>query len=300
MATRTGIGGERELAFISDADALREEIIADLGAEDFLLRDAERAVQQTFNPGEDYTANYQRALETLTRWRRAQVPVKIGTPIRKVQQSKVGALQRATAPSIVSDPRGKAGAPAPRRNAEEQVHISSISQRPGTTVAPAAEDAADRAHIPTPPSPLPAARSSSAVKPQPQKPERSAKPMATLTPEERANRKPCPGCGKPLRKDNTKGACGKCLKAGVVPTAAAKLGRPRKNASKSADAPPQQTNGHKLPPVAIASNGKIAANGAYKVPCMVSEWAMDRIWTRLTPDEKAQLLFPQEAEPAHA
>lgn len=80
----------------------------------------------------------------------------------------------------------------------------------------------------------------------------------------------------------------------------------RVSLSKSAD----------LPPVAIANNGnghsafnagKIASDGAYLVPCQVSEWAMDRIWLRLTPEEKAELLFrPPEApqkeqqEPSHA
>lgn len=69
-----------------------------------------------------------------------------------------------------------------------------------------------------------------------------------------------------------------------------------------------------LPPVAITNNGngngnghgKIASDGAYLVPCQVSEWAMDRIWLKLMPEEKAELLFrPPEApqkeqqEPAH-
>lgn len=292
MAAGTDIGGDRELAFISDADALREEIIADLGAEGFLLRDAERAVQQTFNPGEDYTANYQRALQTLMSWRRAQVPVKVEHPIRKVRQSKVGALQRATAPLIVSDPRGKAGAPAPRRNAEEQVHIST-SQRPDSSVAPAAEDAADRAHIPTRPSPSPATRSSSAVNLKPSKPERSAKTMRSETALRNAEgQRVCScGCGTPLRSRHPY-IKGHNITPGAPP---AKRGRPR-NSTKSGDAPPQQTNGHKLPPVAIASNG----NGHdRRIMCSVSETSMDRIWVRLTPEEKAQLLFPQ-TEPADA
>lgn len=71
--------------------------------------------------------------------------------------------------------------------------------------------------------------------------------------------------------------------------------------SRSDKTPPQQTNGQApikvhLPPVALASPA--ACN--VKVTCSVSELAMDRIWTRLSPEEKAQLLFPTETEPAHA
>jgi hypothetical protein len=72
---------------------------------------------------------------------------------------------------------------------------------------------------------------------------------------------------------------------------------------------------HATAPVGIANgngHGKIAADGAYLVPCQVSEWAMDRIWLKLSPEEKAQLLFgrhdpspqekpaPWEGVPAHA
>jgi hypothetical protein len=63
-----------------------------------------------------------------------------------------------------------------------------------------------------------------------------------------------------------------------------------------------------VPLIAMANgngNGTIASDGAYLVPCQVSEWTMDRIWLRLTPEEKAELLFrppeaaPQQQEPAH-
>jgi hypothetical protein len=79
------------------------------------------------------------------------------------------------------------------------------------------------------------------------------------------------------------------------------------------------TNGngrHAAPPIRMIAHSVIASDGAYLVPCQVSEWAMDRIWLRLTPEEKAELLFrPPEApqkeqqeplppwasqEPAHA
>ncbi len=93
---------------------------------------------------------------------------------------------------------------------------------------------------------------------------------------------------------------------------------PQRGPKLKADAPgdaPQQTNGHaqikiNLQPVVIAQGegipvATIAPNGAYRVACQVSEWAMDRIWLRLTPEEKAQLLFPAEpaaerTEPQHA
>jgi hypothetical protein len=67
------------------------------------------------------------------------------------------------------------------------------------------------------------------------------------------------------------------------------------------DPRPQQTNGvkpeiqiHQLPPV-----GLLNGNGRnHKVLCSVSELAMDRIWAKLDAEEKAQLLFPTETQPA--
>jgi hypothetical protein len=187
------------------------------------------------------------------------------------------------------------------------------SQRPGSTVAPAAGDAADRAHKPDSAVAAPASRSFSAAPTQ--SPTRKESTMAKLCacgcgqelkpgttrtykmghkPKNGKPKRLCAcGCGSPLvnRHPYIKGHN---KTAGAA--APAKRGRPRK----STDAPPQQTNGHApiLPPVALLNgNGR-----EHKVVCSVSELSMDRIWTRLTPEEKAQLLFPQEApeEPQHA
>jgi hypothetical protein len=65
------------------------------------------------------------------------------------------------------------------------------------------------------------------------------------------------------------------------------------------------TNGHAAPlsngaqpPPAAVTNGNGNGRESAKIVGAVSEFAMDKIWVKLTPAEKFDLLFPQE--PAHA
>jgi len=205
-------------------------------------------------------------------------------------------------PPLVAENPSSAFGPGTERQrtgpADSSDHsIYSTSQRPDSPVAPAAEDAADRAHKPDSAVAAPVSRSSSAANSQPKKSERKAKPMRSATAlRNTEGKRVCScGCGIELRSRHPyiKGH----NKTAGSPAAPTKRGRPRN----STDAPPQQKNGHSTPlpamaPVAIATNGN--GRESVKITGAVSEFAMDKIWVRLSPAEKFDLLFPQE--PSHA
>jgi hypothetical protein len=209
-----------------------------------------------------------------------------------------------------------------------------VRSGPDAATAPAAEGRQDRAHSPTHTSPSDDSgvpQAPSAVKPQPLKPERSAKSMAKLC--------GAPGCGKKLqdrnqsgycgkhfnfsrysggepgrvcsingcetklRRDNTTGVCKEHKNIAVNSATAAKAGAKKRTNDHATPMAPLALSQPQMHVAPLANGNGHTSNGRenVKVTCSVSELSMDRIWTKLTPDEKAQLLFPQETEtPAHA
>jgi hypothetical protein len=202
-----------------EVEDLKQEVMAGLGAEGFLLRDVQRAVDMTFRPGDSFSDAFRKGLELLTQWRRAGASVRINTPVKKI---KVGALQGTTAPRIASDPPGKRPPGPERRGADTQ------AQPPLPPAAANAEDAAkDRVHIPT------------------------------------------------------HGAVAQAAAPSAQP-----ITPPPSSARRDLLSLPPQLNGH--------NNG--ADREKVFVNVEISEFAMDRIWCRLTPREKAALLFPNTNE----
>lgn len=241
-------GGETSTK-VSESPDIATDVTAALGAQGYKLRDAQRAVEQTYKPGDTFDQAFKKALA-----------------------------------------------------------IVSTSRAGGRPVAPAAEGGTDRAHIPdSGPAFTRPGRSNrtSAVSLNPQtRKESTMAPKklgsASLFRNEAGERVCSCGCGTVLRSRHPyiKGH-------NIAPGEPVKIAAPAKHGRKpkSADSPPQQTNGHAAPtrlhatslqamaPVAIA-NG----NGSHKVTCQVSELVMDRIWVKLSPEEKAQLLFPSETD----
>lgn len=108
-----------------------------------------------------------------------------------------------------------------------------------------------------------------------------SKEMATLTPADRATRTQCPGgCGKLLRSDNKTGICKPCEKA------QAKTGEAR---GKSDDVKVVR-RGRKPGPQRKSQPDKSEAPESVTVELRAS--VLDRIWSGLTLQEKAEALFP--------
>lgn len=349
------MAANQELGWIADVGELKQEIVTDLAADKWLLRDAERAVEQTFNPAEDYSANYGRALQRLKYWKQSGGEVKITTPIKKIQTPT-------RRPEAGLKPAGHpAQEPVAMRRPANDLQPESIEGRGGTesaavTKVPKAQPhlpraavqaegaTKDRAHIPTHGGGL------TTVAPSAQTPPQKETPMAKLC--------KC-GCGSELRADAKRDykmghnpalvkeprlcacGCGGRLtnrhpyikghqenpQKSALPSINANANRPLPPVELKPETP-QSSNGHsngaeKSPALSPIREREIAGhveipihihqqkpepnglNGhtahseraAVVVNCQVSEYAMDLIWSRMLPQDKARLLFPP-TEPA--